>query len=755
MPVDCYATITTAWKGGYKPVDIYRVQEFDVDASMDTDTDQWSLTVGDPKAELVDVLSRDSEVRVSLFARDVKQFQVLQTGFADEIGFDTDGNLQFNGRDMTSVAVDSQAPPYQWRNMRPDTLIKMEARKLSIGSRLEIAPMAALKTIARDGSESYWEFWYRLVRKRSMWIWAEPDGALVSGFLDYNAKPSYKFGRPSGAFSSNNPGWIPVEHATWKKTTSNRIGEVFVMGHNKTTKFHARLLDDTITHWIKKPLKIMTDSTARTQNETNASAKEEIFESIVGAIEWNLVIANSDQIIRQNTTAQVNLPEIGLSGTFFVVGCKTFMSVGEGLYQVVRLRERNYALSKRSPTDPALGQDVGVDEFGAANAESPLDVRWANCFIYAANNHHGPWAMKDFMAVLIAMAQHESTLRDVKQGGTREHPYATGEDIKSIVTDPEWVRKFRQDFGGNDHNDDVGVGPMQLSTQSYKVAADKLYNPSVVDELVGGRWNPCSNIQEGAIVLRGKCGDVGAERGDQVPLPIEQLHDCVRAYNGAGPAAEAYANSVMAAVPGILSQVEAAMTTTPNSGAAMADMTPVAIGTRAQLAREILGYAQKGQYTNLSRGDTVGQIQAMARNETVKNQCGSHVYIDSQVLKTLLLLLDNGWKVGCSALAADHSCQVAGTSRVSRHPLGFACDISGLGKGSTGMLSIAGGGLTVTTLVIQAMDLIRLSLNPSQIICDGVGNVHVQSVANHQWTGGHLAPTFVVDGHRNHIHVGY
>jgi hypothetical protein len=400
-----------------------------------------------------------------------------------------------------------------------------------------------------------------------------------------------------------------------------------------------------------------------------------------------------------------------------------------------------------------MGQNIGVNEFGAANAESPLDVRFANCFIYAANNHHGPWAMKDFLAVLIAIGYAEG-MRNVKQGGSREHPYTNGEEIKSIVTDPEWVRKFRQDFGGNDHNDSVGVGPMQLTTQAYKVAADKLYNPSVIDELVGGRWNPCSNIQEAAIVLRGKCRDVGAESGDQVPLPIEQIKDCVRAYNGAGPAAEAYANSVMKKAAEVLPQVEAAMTTTPNSAIAMADMTPVAIGTRAQLAREILGYHQKGQYHD-DNGRQIPQIEAMARSETIKGGCGTQVYIDSEVLKTILLLLDNGFKVGTYALAADHSCRVAGSIRTSRHPLGFAVDISSLGKGSTGLLSILGGGLTVTTLVIQTMDLIRLSLNPSQIICDGTGNVHIQTVANHQWTGGHLAPTFLVDGHRNHIHVGY
>ena len=757
--IDAYATITTAWGGTYKPVDIYRVQEFNVDASMDTDTDQWLLTIGDPKAELIDTLRRDAEVRVSIFARDVKKFQALQTGFADEVGFDTDGNLQMNGRDMTSVAVDSQAPPNQWRNARPTEVIEREARQLKIGSKVQLPKTAPFKTLARDGSETYWEFWYRLMRKRSMWLWSEPDGILTGGFLDYNAKPSYKFGRPSGSFSSLNPGWIPVQHAMWKKSTANRIGEIFVIGHNaKGDSFPAHEKDTTISHWIKKPIRILTDSSARTQNETNASAHEEIFESIVGAVEWQLVIQNTDQLIRQNTTCEVNIPEIGLKGTFFVVGCKTFLSVEEGLYQVVRLRERNYALSKRTPDDPAMGQAVGVDEFGASNAKASLPVRWSNCFIYAANNHHGPWNMKEFLAVLLSICDQESGFRDVLEGhgsGT-EHPYATGGQPPSIVVDPAGARRFQDNFRNEIGGNQLGVGPMQLTTYSYKVAADKLFDPNVVDQYVGGRWNPCSNIAVAASVLRGKLRDVGAEVGTP-PLPIEQIWEGVRAYNGSGPQAENYKEIIKGKFTQYLGIVESSMTAAPGTDPAEADYSPVAVGARADLARKILNYKTNGQYRD-DNGSQTAQLEATAKGQRVSSQCGGTVFLSDDVLKTILLLLDNGYKCGTYALCSDHNCLVDCNNppcHPSRHSSGFAVDISSIGKGATGHLSLASGGLTCMTLTIQAMDLIRVSLSPSQIICDGVGNDHIQEVANHQWSGGKLQPQMYVGGHQNHIHVGF
>jgi prophage tail gpP-like protein len=749
--IDGYASITTARKGSSKPIDIYRLQDFNVDASMDTDTDQWTLTIGDPKAELIDTLRRDAEVRVSLYARDRKKFQVLQTGFADEVGFDTDGNLAINGRDMTSVAVDSQAPPNQWRNARPSEIIEKEARELGIGSRVELPKTAPFKTLARDGSETYWEFWYRLMRKRSMWLWSEPDGILTGGFLDYNAKPSYKFGRPSGSFTSNNPGWIAVEHAMWKKSTANRIGEVFVIGSNtKGSNFFAHEIDSTIKHWIKRPIKILSDSSARTQNETNASAKEEIFESIVGAIEWQLVIQNSDQLIRQNTTCEVNIPEMGLKGTFFVVGCKTFLSVGEGLYQVVRLRERNFALTKRIPDDPLLGQNIGVDEFGASNAKASLPVRWSNCFVYAANNHHGPWGMKEFLAVLLSMCEAETGFRNVRVGGGPEHPYTTGDPIPSIVTDPAGAQRFQQQF--ENENPTRAVGPMQLYTQSYKLDADRLYDPATVgDQYIGGRWWPCSNIQAAAKALRAKAA--GQEVGSP-PLPIEQIWPAVRAYNGAGPVAEKYMNDVKASYPGYLSMVNSSMTTadTPSD----ADYTPVAEGPRADLARRILDYMAKGLYKD--GNDTKTELQLTAQGKRVPSKCGGEVFLDDMPLKSILLLLDNGYKVGAWVFCSTHDCHVdCGNPpcSVSRHAVGFAVDISHIGKGATGHLSLGTGGLTCATLTIQAMDLIRLTLNPSQIICDGVGNDHIDEVAAHQWNRGKLQPSWVVGGHTNHIHVGF
>jgi prophage tail gpP-like protein len=754
MSVGAYAVVTTAWGGTYKPKNVYRVQEFSVDAAMDTDTDQWSITLGDTDAQLVDVLKRDNEVRMQIFARDSKEFQVLQTGFADEVGFDLEGNLVFNGRDMTAVAVDSQALPNQWENGRPDKIITKEAHDLRIGSRVQIAPTKPFKHIARDGSESYWEFWYRLMRKRSMWLWAEPDGALIGGFLNYDKAPTYYFGVPKGTSLVKSGKWIPVEQAAWKKTTTSRIGEIFVVGNNGTKNFVVHQPDDTIERWIKRPIKIITDTTARTENMANATAKEEMFDSMVGAVEWQLTVMETGRLIRQNTMAEVNLPTIGLHGTFFVVGAKTIMD-SSGLYQVVRLREKGYALDKRIPSDPQLTESQGsVDSLGARNAAATIDVRWANCFVYAANNHHGPWAFKDFLAVLLAVCDCETGFRNVRQGGSEEHPGI--HNVPSIVTDPAGYRHFRETFANQAGTPGSGgeraVGPMQLYSRPFKVNADKLYDAQLVDEFVGGRWEPCSNIQEAAIVLRGFARSAGVEAGTKIPLPIDQIWPAVGMYNG-GPdwrnksESRKYVECVKGKFPGYLALIEAGMTLT-------SDTEQPATGTKSELAQKILDYHAQGKYRD-HNGQQIPQITAMRDGKTVHNQCGEDVSIDDQVLQTLVTLLDNGWFIGTNALAADHSCNVKGSTRTSRHPQGFAVDISDVGDAKTGFLNIGVGGLTCETYVIKLMDFVRGSMGPSQIICDGVGNVHVQEVANHQWNDGKLQPNWVVSGHRNHVHVGF
>lgn len=547
-----------------RPIDVFNVLEYQIDTALDTDADQFSISVGDFGNDLIVSLARDVEVEVNIFVVGQSAIAPLHRGFSDEIGLDHESRLVINGRDISAVATDSQVSPDKWNNMSPAQIISKQARALKIGDRLNINNSKPFKLISTDGSESYWEFWYRLMRKRSKWLWTLADGTIIGNDLNYDSDPIYFFGEPAGDRSSR---WVKVEAAQWKKSTSSRIGEVFVFGHRGDKPFIGKAIDDTIAHWIKKPTKILTDPHAHTQALADQTAKEEIFDSKVGALEWQLTIADPGFIVEQNTMAEVNLPSIGLKGKFFVVGTQTFGGT-EGLYQVVRLRERNFAISKRTPPDPEPPESptgTAASGIGYPGTDLGTNVRWAECFSRAAFNHAGPWDFKLFLAALIAICFCGEGGRNVREGGSTEW-YQPPE----ILTDPKGWAKFQDLFGnevgapGNTFGREAGVGPMQLTDLSYKQAADRLKNPNVVDQYVGGRWWPCSNIEEAAIVLREKLQATGAERagGQQTTTKPEDslIWLGVKAYNGSGPLADAYLTKVKdCAIQQYLPMIEAGL----------------------------------------------------------------------------------------------------------------------------------------------------------------------------------------------------
>ena len=207
------ATITSKFgKSSYKPISTVECESFMVDSAMDTDTDSWTLSVGDIDRDFRAVLRRDAEVRVQIYCQNEGRVQNLNMGFADEISLDEANVLNFNGRDITAVAVDSQRPPGNFRQVRPQVFVARDAKALKIGDRLKLTKAPPFKKFAVDGSESYWEVWYRLYRKRRMWVWAEPDGSLIAGTLNYNKNPSYFIGGKPGNYGRlMREGWISVE----------------------------------------------------------------------------------------------------------------------------------------------------------------------------------------------------------------------------------------------------------------------------------------------------------------------------------------------------------------------------------------------------------------------------------------------------------------------------------------------------------------------------------------------------------------
>ena len=551
--ISARAVLITKWnKHGYRPLSIPSVETFDIDGAMDSDSDTWTFEIGDPSHELINVLRRDNEVRANIFAVTERAVEPLHSGFADEIMLSENNVLVFSGRDISAPAVDSIAPPKQFRGMKPEQIVSREARALKIGGRLRLQPGPAMGRISRDGSETYWEFWHRFYRKRAMWIWAGADGSLHAGHLNYNQKPAYQFGYPTRRHTGQKKlGWIAVERVELRKSTTSRVGEVWVLGEHGGNPFIAKAYDVTTAEWVKRPNKLIQSSQAKNIREAKAEAWLEVFESKVGALEITLTVADPGYLIRQNRMALLNIPEVGLTGKWFVVGSR-YVGGAEGLYQVVRLREKGYALSRRVPADPQAPQEPNrntSNTFGAS-----LDVPFGNFFVNAARKHHGPWDFNLFLACLLAMGQMESGHQNKREGGSEIYYHWKARATRGAGRNPndpgygnqedqhgrtkrEWQELFANDPGNplNPFSRDAGVGVMQLTTHSFKVAADKM-NGGKVDEYTGNRWNPEWNIMEAAAVLLGKLSGI--------PPGGNNIYLGVKAYNGSGPAAERYAREV-------------------------------------------------------------------------------------------------------------------------------------------------------------------------------------------------------------------
>jgi cell wall-associated NlpC family hydrolase/prophage tail gpP-like protein len=526
---------------GFRQFPTKLIEAFTIDGAMDTDADAFSIDLGTSDMDLVSLCTqRDNEVKLSIFTKPDgrSEIEYLASGIADTVDFDTGGGLlSIAGRDITCTATDSQAPPGERRSVRPKTFITKEANALGI-TKLKLADTTALSRFYRDGSESYWESWYRLYRKKKMWIWAEPDGYLIGDKLNYSSAPSYFFGTPSSQYPKS-AGWIPVTFAAVVSNKQGRIGEQWVFGERGDIGFVSKVTNPKISSWTRKPLKIMTSTDAKNKNDAQQEAFDEIFEGDVGALEIvvHVPLSQSGQIVRQNNMAQVNIPAAGLSGTYFVVGCRLIGGV-DGYRQEVRLREKNYAISRRVPDDPELVKDPS--EQAQTGAVSDIlrgqGIRWPNAFAAAAQEFHDGWPMGLFLSVLLAICDHETGFRNVRFGGDTEwYPKPpSGENAQHINLQDVWRRLFANHTGNpysNPPNKEAAVGPMQLLTRGFKEWADEYGGKH--DEYEGGRWNPESNIRASARAFLGKLSGVDPSKANNIWIGVERYH-------GAGNSSDTY-----------------------------------------------------------------------------------------------------------------------------------------------------------------------------------------------------------------------
>lgn len=556
------------------------VESYELEESIDNDADTFSVTVGDTKRLLEDALDRDNEVRVNLFINDAKNKLIpIFTGIADTVSRDSEYTMTISGRDIaTSLAIDSDAVPQRWKNLYPAQFIQQRAHTLGI-ARTQVAKMSPVKTIFTDGTETEWSFWYRLARMRDMYMWTNHmnGGTLYVDKLGYSLSPSYLFGDPPRGQARN--AWLPVEDVSQTSTKQGRKRRVIIYGDTaKKGKTVGRSLvqqavDTTIPSWKKKPTQVLTSTKDKSPKALHDKAGVEIFESLVGAVEHLLTIHDQGQFIQQNKMCRVNLPAYGLVGNFFIVGVQRAGGV-DGMTQIVRVREKGFALSKRVPDAPTLaktGTSVSDDykpasSIGAALAASG-QVRWADSFVRATREYGvtAGWDFAVFLGTLLAMCDKETGFRNVRQTYTGSKPaesnvewygdpadqvtVAQPPDPSTITVnrDPEFTYHSRF---ANEHTNNLnpfspneaGVGPMQLTTLSYKQFADNLgWNGAPNnDEYHGGRWNPDSNIRAAAKVL----ADKGKENPPADPTNADDIWIAVQRYNGSGEAAVAYAADV-------------------------------------------------------------------------------------------------------------------------------------------------------------------------------------------------------------------
>lgn len=579
----CKAIITVATgRHGTRQFPVQRVEQYATDQNIDSDADTFSLDIGDVDNKLALCLDRDNEVRVQLYVDDLLgRPQPIFKGIVDTAVRDTDYVLSMQGRDEpSSLAVDSDALPGRWRHVVPAQWIAQRAHALGISS-TKIASMANIASYYTDGSEKEWAAWYRMARMRHMYMWTDNVGALIIDKLGYSLVPTYKFGMPPRGQSSS--GWFPVEDAPQTSNKNTRVRRVLVYGmkggskgakkKSLATAMVAQGIDTSIGAWKKQPTTILTSTTAKTQTELKKVADEEVFESIVGTQELTLTVRDTGVLIEQNKMALVNLPDHGIvMEPWFVVGVQRHGGP-DGAVQIVRLREKGFAISKRVPDAPALqnakdsATDKPVASIGAALAKqgSALGIRWADSFVKATHEFGTPagWDFAVFLGVLLSICQHESSFQNEREknanavgNGEEWQDYQdwlnSGDRLTSKKSAAELLREYQETFAnsaGNPLNPfrtrsssaEAGVGPMQLTSAGYKDWADQYgWNGTPkVGEYDGGRWNPESNIRAAARALVEKLKT--SPPAD--PTQADNIWIGVGRYNGGGPH-DAYATAV-------------------------------------------------------------------------------------------------------------------------------------------------------------------------------------------------------------------
>lgn len=583
------AVVTTRWKGkGYRPLVISSLEQYYIDTALDNDADTWSVDIGDPNGQYLDLLDRDNEVRVQLFGVGHEGLSHMLTGIADEIDYQ-DGSWNLTGRDLSSLATDSTVLPHRWSKARAWAIVKRQAHNLGFHNTNLSRTGIVKKVQYADGSESYWDFWYRLYRQEKMWLWTLPDGTLVGGKLDYGDDPIYFFGdtlKSDGDHIKSN--LIPITANVLTKTTQSRVWEVVVYGSrggNKYAKqetgFNVVVHDPTMHPWKKRPRKVLLDTKSRTPSAARREGWEEIFEGKVGSVEYKVTIPDPGFVVQQNKIARVVVDEIGLKHEMFVVGSR-IQGDSNGFIQEVRLRERGMAVSARVPTAPKLNtgdpSSGTQSSLGAQLEQAGMPQHWGDYFVKAAKKWHQSMDYSLFLACLMGICKAETGFQNERENGGPGgdhiiwHPFVSstpdkpqpGQSSGSTGNSrSDWERQFANEPGVYGITRQYGVGPMQLTSIGLKRDADDLMGHR--NQYGGGRWHPEHNIMIAAMSLHIAIRDLHATRDSDIWIAVDAYNRGVagaRSYFNAHKSVSPYAQEVRKYVmsdPGYLAQVQAAI----------------------------------------------------------------------------------------------------------------------------------------------------------------------------------------------------
>ena len=181
---------------------------------------------------------------------------------------------------------------------------------------------------------------------------------------------------------------------------------------------------------------------------------------------------------------------------------------------------------------------------------------------------------------------------------------------------------------------------------------------------------------------------------------------------------------------------------TPPPGAPAA---PAPSANRRDLLRRLGGLVQAKRIAFLQSNDRAGLAGGTG---VVRRSDGADVPVDTQVLRMLVALADQGFTFHVSSVIGGHTKNVSGSGNVSRHWDGHAADFNVING-----VDIDTGGAAAkphTVRFMQALNALRgTDLAPRQVICSGNGRVDPDVLRLQIGVSG------VVSGHTNHVHVGY